>query len=235
MELYIGNKNYSSWSLRAWLLMKQAGIAFSERPLRLDWAEGSPFKTTLLAIAPSGRVPLLVDDGFAVWDSLAIAEYLAERFPDKRLWPPSRRQRARARCLCAEMHSGFAALRERFPMNIEASLPEVGARVLAESPEVAADLRRIDAMWRDALAESGGPFLFGEFSVADAYFAPVCARVATYALPLGAEATRYAARVLALPAMQEWSAAARAENDFLDVDEPYRSGPGGAPREAVIE
>jgi glutathione S-transferase len=236
MELYIGNKNYSSWSLRAWLAMKQAGIAFSERPLRLDWAEGSPFKTTLLALAPSGRVPLLVDDdGFAVWDSLAIVEYLAERFPDKRLWPLDPRQRARARCLCAEMHSGFAALRERCPMNLEVSLPEVGTRMLAEWPDVAADLRRIDAMWREALAASAGPFLFGEFGAVDAYFAPVCARVESYRLPLGAEAGRYVARVLALPAMQEWSAAARAEHDFLIEDEPYRSAPGGAAQNAVVD
>jgi glutathione S-transferase len=236
MDLYIGNKNYSSWSLRAWLMMKQAGIAFSERPLRLDWTEGSSFKTTLLALAPSGRVPLLVDDdGFAVWDSLAIAEYLAERFPDKRLWPLDRKQRARARCLSAEMHSGFAALRERCPMNIEISLPQIGARVLAEWRDVAADLRRIDAMWREALAGSGGPFLFGAFGAVDAYFAPVCARVESYDLPLGAEAKRYVARVLALPAMQEWSAAARAEHDFLAVDEPYRSGPGDTLNEAVIE
>jgi glutathione S-transferase len=223
MDLYIGNKNYSSWSLRPWLLMRQAGIEFAEHPLRLDWAAGSPFKTTLLAIAPSGRVPLLVDDGFAVWDSLAIAEYLAERFPAKALWPDDRRQRARARSLCAEMHSGFAALRERCPMNIEADLPEIGARCAREWPAVMADLRRIDGMWSEALAESGGPFLFGAFGTVDAYFAPVCARIPCYGLPVGAAARDYVARILALPAMQEWSTAARAENDFLLEDEPYRT------------
>ena len=170
MQLYIGNKNYSSWSMRPWLLMKQAGIEFSERPLRLDWADGSPFKSTLLALAPTGRVPLLIDDdGFAVWDSLAIVEYLAEAFPAKRLWPADRKQRARARSLCAEMHSGFAALRERCPMNVEASLPEIGARCRSEWPDVAADLRRIDAMWSEALAQSGGPFLFGAFGAVDAF------------------------------------------------------------------
>jgi glutathione S-transferase len=189
MQLYIGNKNYSSWSLRAWLLMRQSGIEFAERPLRLDWSEGSPFKNTLLALAPTGRVPLLVeDDGFVVWDSLAIAEYLAERFPEKRLWSADRRQRARARSVCAEMHSGFTALRNRCPMNIEASLPAVGARCRDEWPEVTADLRRIDAMWSEALAESGGPFLFGAFSIADAFYAPVCARIRTYALPVGERA-----------------------------------------------
>jgi glutathione S-transferase len=223
MQLYIGNKNYSSWSLRPWLLMKQLDIAFDERLIRLDWSEGSPFKTTLLAIAPTGRVPLLVDDGFAVWDSLAIAEYLAERFPGHRVWPADRLQRARARSLCAEMHSGFGALRERCPMNIEASLPEVGARAAREWPEVIADVRRIDEMWSEQLAASGGPFLFGAFGAVDAFYAPVCARVATYDLPVGASSRAYIDRLLALPSMREWCEAARAEHDFLAVDEPYRT------------
>jgi glutathione S-transferase len=223
MQLYIGNKNYSSWSLRAWLLMRQAGIEFTEKRLRLDWNDDSPFKRTLLAIAPSGRVPLLVeDDGFAVWDSLAIAETLAELHPDKRLWPADRRQRARARSLCAEMHSGFTALRNRCPMNVEASLPEVGARCATEWPDVAADLRRIDAMWSEQLASSGGPFLFGGFGIADAFYAPVCSRVLTYALPVGPAAKAYVERIHALPAMQEWCAAARDEHDFIVEDEPYR-------------
>jgi glutathione S-transferase len=223
MQLYIGNKNYSSWSLRAWLLLRQSGIAFSERRLRLDWNADSAFKRTLLAIAPSGRVPLLVDDdGFAVWDSLAIAETVAELHPEKRLWPANRRQRARARSLCAEMHSGFTALRNRCPMNIEASLPEVGGRVATEWPDVAADLERIDAMWSEQLAASGGPFLFGEFGIADAYYAPVCSRVRTYALPVGAVALAYVERIHALPAMREWCAAARDEHDFIEDDEPYR-------------
>ena len=223
MQLYIGNKNYSSWSLRAWLLLRQAGIAFEERRLRLDWSADSQFKRTLLAIAPSGRVPLLVDEnGFAVWDSLAIAETIAELHPEKHLWPVDRRQRARARSLCAEMHSGFTALRNRCPMNIEASLPEVGRRVATEWPDVADDLRRIDAMWSEQLAASGGPFLFGEFGIVDAYYAPVCSRVRTYALPLGAAALAYVERIHALPAMREWCAAARDEHDFIEDDEPYR-------------
>ncbi|HXD04649.1 MAG TPA: glutathione S-transferase family protein [Burkholderiaceae bacterium] len=223
MQLYIGNKNYSSWSLRAWLLLRQAGIAFTERQLRLDWTLDSQFKRTLLAIAPSGRVPLLVDDdGFAVWDSLAIAETIAELHPEKRLWPVDRRQRARARSLCAEMHSGFTALRNRCPMNIEASLPEVGRRVATEWPDVADDLRRIDAMWSEQLEASGGPFLFGEFGIVDAYYAPVCSRVRSYALPLGAAALAYVERIHALPAMREWCAAARDEHDFIEDDEPYR-------------
>jgi glutathione S-transferase len=222
MQLYIGNKNYSSWSLRPWLLMTQLAIAFEERPLRLDGSAGSPFKTTLLELAPTGRVPLLVDDGFAVWDSLAIAEYLADRFPDRPVWPADRLQRARARSLCAEMHSGFAALRERCPMNIEASLPEVGRRAEREWPDVTADVRRIDGMWSGQLAASGGPFLFGAFGAVDAFYAPVCTRIATYGLSVGTSSQAYMDRVHGLPAMRRWCDAARAEHDFLAEDEPYR-------------
>jgi glutathione S-transferase len=222
MQLYIGNKNYSSWSMRPWVLMTELGIPFEEVRLRLDWAADSPFKKTLLKLAPTGRVPLLVDAGFAVWDTLAIVEYLAESYPDRRVWPEVKKARARARSLCAEMHAGFTALRERFPMNIEASLPEVGARCIAEFPAVAADLARIDAMWTEQLAESGGPFLFGAFTAADAYFAPVAARLETYAPPIGAAATAYVGRVLGLRSVRSWCEAARAEHDFIEEDEPYR-------------
>src|SRR4029079_9946590 len=222
MQLYIGNKNYSSWSMRAWLVMTHFGIEFTERRLRLDWADGSPFKATLLALAPTGRVPLLLQHGFAFWASLAITEYLAESFPAKQLWPAERRQRARARSLCAEMHSGFTALRNRCPMNIEASLPEVGRRVATECPDVCDAMRRIDAMWSEQLEASGGPFLFGEFGIVDAYYAPVCSRVRSYALPLGAAALAYVERIHALPATREWCAAARDEHDFIADDEPYR-------------
>jgi glutathione S-transferase len=225
MQLYIGNKNYSSWSLRAWLLLRQAGIAFDEVPLRLSFNGDSEFKRSLAAVSPAGRVPVLVDDGFAVWDTLAIAEYVAERHPEKQLWPADRLQRARARSLCAEMHSGFGALRTHCPMNIEASLGEVGARVLAEQPEVQRDLQRIVQMWSEQLAAHGGPLLFGAFSIVDAYFAPVCSRIKTYALPVPDAVQRYVAAVLALPAMQAWTQAALAEHDFLDFDEPYRSAP----------
>ena len=223
MQLYIGNKNYSSWSLRAWLLMKQAGIPFEEKKVRLGWEDDSPFKKTMLALAPSGRVPLLIDDGFAIWDSLAIAETLAERFPDKHLWPRDPKQRARARSLCAEMHSGFGELRSTFGMNLEASLPEIGTRMLREKPAVARELTRIDAMWQEALEASGGPFLFGNFSIADAYFAPVCTRVRTYGLPLAPGGAAYVRRMLALPAFLEWEREALAEHDWIPEDEPYRT------------
>ena len=223
LQLYIGNKNYSSWSLRPWLLMTHTRIEFQEIKLRLGWTPDSDFKRRLLELAPTGRVPLLVDAGFAVWDSLAIAEYLAEQHPDKRIWPAEPRQRARARSLCAEMHSGFAALRDRFPMNIEASLPEIGAQVVQQSGAVKADLERIETMWRQQLVQGAGPFLFGAFSAADAFFAPVCARIRTYALPVEADTLAYVQRIFDLPAMQAWCTAARAEHDFIVEDEPYRA------------
>ncbi len=228
MQLYIGNKNYSSWSMRPWLLMRQRGIAFQEIKLRLSFDAGSPFKDQLLELAPTGKVPLLIDGEFAVWDTLAIAEYLAEKFPALQLWPTHTRHRARARCLCAEMHSGFAALRSSFPMNIEASLPEVGERVMRESGEAARDLERIEQMWTQQLAASGGPFLFGEFGIADAYFAPVCTRIQTYGLAVNPASRGYLERIFALPAFQSWRQDALAERDFLDFDEPYRKRPSPA-------
>ncbi|HEV7914831.1 MAG TPA: glutathione S-transferase family protein [Albitalea sp.] len=225
MQLYIGNKNYSSWSLRPWLLMKHSGIAFDEVKLRLALDADTPFKRTLATFAPAGRVPVLIDEGFAIWDTLAIAEYLAEKVPAQSLWPSQPLARARARSLCAEMHSGFGALRNHFGMNIEASLPEIGRKVLAEQPDAARDLERIVQMWQQQFREQGGPFLFGTFSIADAYFAPVCTRIKTYALPVPTPVQAYVERIHALPAMQEWTRGALAEHDFIDYDEPYRKAP----------
>ncbi|TXH54939.1 MAG: glutathione S-transferase family protein [Burkholderiaceae bacterium] len=224
MQLYIGNKNYSSWSMRPWVLMKQAGIPFEELMLRFDaFSPDSAFKRQLAGLTPAGRVPVLLDDGFAVWDTLAIAEYLAERFPAKQLWPADAKARARARSVCAEMHSGFTSLRSHFPMNIEAKLPEIGAKALAEQPGVRTDLDRIVTMWTELLREHGGPLLFGEFSIADAYFAPVVMRLATYAPPLPEAITAYMARVQALPGVAAWVKDALAEQDFLPFEEPYRT------------
>ncbi|MDT7837407.1 glutathione S-transferase family protein [Aquabacterium sp. OR-4] len=225
MKLYIGNKNYSSWSMRPWVLMREKGIAFDEVMLRFDsFSADSRFKKAITAVSPAGRVPALVDDdGLLVWDTLAIAEYLAERCADKALWPAERSARARARSLCAEMHSGFAALRGAFPMNIEAHLPEVGAQQLADKPAAAADLARIVTLWTEALAASGGPFLFGGYSVADAYFAPVVSRMRTYALPLPPVVAGYADRLWATAGVQAWVAEALLEADFVPEDEPYRT------------
>jgi glutathione S-transferase len=224
MQLVVGNKNYSSWSMRPWVLMKQAGIPFEEVMLRFDaFSPDSAFKRQLAGLTPAGRVPVLLDDGFAVWDTLAIAEYLAERFPAKQLWPADAKARARARSVCAEMHSGFTSLRSHFPMNIEAKLPEIGAKALAEQPGVRTDLDRIVTMWTELLREHGGPLLFGEFSIADAYFAPVVMRLATYAPPLPEAITAYMARVQALPGVAAWVKDALAEQDFLPFEEPYRT------------
>ena len=224
MQLYIGNKNYSSWSMRPWVLLRQFGIPFDEVMLRFDGFEaGSRFKQAIQAVSPLGKVPVLQDGELVVWDTLAIAEYLAESFPQHPLWPAAKADRARARSLCAEMHSGFGALRSACPMNIEASLPEVGARVLAEQPAVAADLARLQALWTAALTDSGGPFLFGGFSIADAYFAPVVARLRSYALPVGPAVAAYLDAVWASPGVAAWVAGALAEQDFLAFEEPYRS------------
>ena len=225
LQLYIGNKNYSSWSMRPWVLLTQAGIPFEEVMVRFDSFDAtSQFKSVVAAINPVGKVPVLVDDGFAVWDTLAIAEYLAERFPEKRLWPADAKARARARSVSAEMHSGFGSLRNHCPMNIEASLPEVGRIVWRDQAGVRADVTRLESMWTGLLAEHGGPMLFGDFGIADAYFAPVCSRIRTYALPVSPAVQAYVDRVLALPALQAWTRAALAEHDFIPFDEPYRAG-----------
>ena len=223
LKLYIGNKNYSSWSMRPWVLMKQAGIAFEEVMVRFDaFTPESKFKHTLANVSPSGKVPVLQSGALAVWDTLAIAETLAEMFPDKHLWPRDAAARAHARSICTEMHSGFMGLRANCPMNIEAHLPEQGALVWRDKPAVRADVDRLVHMWRDLLQAHGGPMLFGEFSIADAYFAPVCMRLKTYALPVPDAIGAYVDRVCALPGVKAWVAGALAEHDFLDFEEPYR-------------
>ena len=218
MQLVIGNKNYSSWSMRPWVLMKGLGLPFDELRLSFGIGFGEAFAAIVRPYSPAARVPVLIDDGFAVWDSLAIVEYLHEKFPDRGVWPREAKARARARSVCAEMHAGFAALRSACPMNIEATLPEAGARLWAEREPVRRDVARIEAIWGDALAASGGPFLFGAFGAADAYFAPVALRFRTYALPI-AEATRaYGERLLAAPGPAAWIAEALAEHEFVAED-----------------
>ncbi len=223
LKLYIGNKNYSSWSMRPWVLMTQAGIAFEEVMVRFDGFDaGSRFKAALAGVSPTGKVPVLVDGDLVVWDTLAVAEYVAEQFPELHLWPREADKRARARSVCAEMHSGFAALRGACPMNIEAHLPDVGALALRDKPGVRADLDRLIAMWQQLLAEHGGPLLFGRFSVADAFYAPVVMRLKTYALPVPPEVAAYMEHLCALPGVKAWVDAALAEQDFRDFEEPYR-------------
>lgn len=226
LQLVIGNKNYSSWSMRPWVLMAELGIPFEERKLRFDFDAPDPvFHREVAAISPAGRVPVLLDDGFAVWDTLAIVETLHERFADRGVWPADPKARARARSLVAEMHAGFGALRSHCPMNIEARLPEVGARIWHEHAAVQRDVARIEAMWAAALADSGGPFLFGAFGAADAFYAPVVMRLRTYALPVSELTRAYGERVAAAPGVARWIADALQEHDWVAEDEPYRRRP----------
>ena len=225
LQLYIGNKNYSSWSMRAGVLLRQAAIPFEEKLVKFD-SFGEPdsdFGRAIRKVSPAGRVPALVDDGFVVWDSFAIAEYVAEKFPAKQLWPQDAKKRARARSVCAEMHSGFMGLRAHCPMNIEAQLPEAGAIVWRDKPAVRADVQRIVQMWTELLDDGKGPMLFGEFTVADAFYAPVCMRIKNYALPVPGPVTDYIRRVCALPGVKAWIDGALDEKTFVVEDEPYRA------------
>jgi glutathione S-transferase len=202
--LVVGNKNYSSWSLRPWLAMRQAGIAFDEVVIPLYRADS---KAALLRHSPAGKVPALKDGSRTVWDSLAIMEYLAESFPAAGLWPNDAAARALARSISADMHAGFLALRTAMPMNLREHLPG------RERGGAAADIERVTAIWRDCRARfgDGGPFLFGAFSIADAMYAPVATRFRTYGVELDPTCQAYADAVLALPAFLEWQAAAREE------------------------
>lgn len=227
MKLYIGNKNYSTWSMRSGVLLAAFGIPFEEVALRFDFSPGSDWTRRIGALSPTRQVPLLEeDDGFKVWDTLAIAEYVAERHPELPVWPRAQQDRARARSLCAEMHAGFTRLRTVCPMNIEACFPDIGARLWAEDAALRADVARLESAWGEALAASGGPFLFGGFCAADAYFAPVAVRLSRFALPLSATAAAYRDALLAHPAVEAWIADALREQAFVPEDEPYRTQRG---------
>lgn len=213
LTLVIGNKNYSSWSMRPWLLMRQAGIPFDEVRIPLYTPQSA---ATLAKWSPSGKVPALHGDNIVVWDSLAICETLAERFPDGDLWPRDPLAQAVARSISAEMHSGFAALREQMSMNIRAHWPGQGRTTAS-----LADVARILAIWTDCRARfgAGGDFLFGRFSIADAMYAPVVLRFQTYGVALDGPAKGYAEAILALPALREWVADAVAETERIEAFE----------------
>ena len=204
LTLIIGNKNYSSWSLRPWLAMKVAGLPFAEIVVPLD----DDFKRNIQRYSPAGQVPVLYDGDTIVWDSLAILEYLAEKFPGAGLWPQEQAVRSQARCVAAEMHSGFVPLRRACPMNMRRTPKTI---MLEEG--VRANIARIDAIWSGCRARFGknGPFLFGHFTIADAMYAPIVSRFATYAIPVGPEAWSYMNTLRDLPAWTEWDTAARAE------------------------
>ena len=215
--IYVGNKNYSSWSLRPWLALRHAGVAFEEVIVPLDQTDS---KANLRRRSPSGRVPVLQHGALTIWESLAICEYLAERFPAARLWPEDRDARAHARAVSNEMHAGFAALRDNLPMDICRRWP-LGSRLAKAGP----DVERVTAIWRECRARFGsrsangsGEFLFGNFTIADAMFAPVTTRFVTYAVPLDPVCSAYVAAMQRWPALQDWTAAAKAEPWVINDD-----------------
>ena len=211
LKLVIGNKNYSSWSLRPWIAMKAADIPFEEEVVSLSDPD---FKARVRRISGTGKVPALADGAVHVWESLAILEYLAEKFPQKELWPREASARAAARALAAEMHAGFVPLRRQLPMNM---WRPVKRREL--SPETQANVARIDVIWTDCRKRYGGPFLFGAFGAVDAMYAPVVSRLDTYDVAVGAVAKSYMESVMALPAWAEWRSAALKEPWVLAEDE----------------
>jgi glutathione S-transferase len=206
--LTLSSKNYSSWSLRGWLLTKFSGLPFEEIVMPVD---DPGARAELLLLSPSILVPCLFHDGIKVWDTLAIAEYLNEVQPDAKLLPQDRRARAHCRAISGEMHSGFASLRSALPMNLKAHFP--GFKVWARAQS---DIDRIVAIWRECLEQYGGPYLFGERSVADAMYAPVVTRFVTYDVKLDPDIVEYGQRILALPEMQQWMADAQQEVDEID-------------------
>jgi glutathione S-transferase len=213
LKLIIGNKNYSSWSLRPWIAMKVGGIPFEETVISLDAAD---FKMHVRPVSGTGKVPVLIDDDVRVWESLAILEYLAEKFGSAGLWPADTAARAHARAIANEMHAGFLPLRRHLLMNMWRPIIK---RDL--TPEVAANVQRIEAIWNDCRARFGkdGPFLFGHFGVADAMYAPMVSRLHTYAVAVGAGTRAYMDAVMALPAWRDWHAAAVKEPWVLAADE----------------
>jgi len=218
MQIVVGNKNYSSWSMRPWVLAREAAIPFEEVQLKFD-ESNKPAGVERYDVA--GKVPVLVIDGEPVWDSLAICETLAERFPEKQLWPADARARQVARSVCAEMHSGFQAIRSDMPMNIRSLYPGKGMNEKSRR-----DIDRVFAIWTSCREKfgKGGALLFGRFSVADAYFAPVVMRFKTYAVDLPPVARAYSDAVFALRSVRDWIEGALRETEFVAEDEPYAAG-----------
>lgn len=212
LELIIGNKAYSSWSLRPWLALKQTGAAFTETRIAL-YRTG--FKKEVLHYNPAGKVPALKHGAVTVWESLAICEYLADLFPAAKLWPEALMERAHARSISAEMHAGFSTLRSLMPLNCRAT----GRRV-THTAELDADIKRVGGVWNDCRAKHpSGPWLFGTFTIADAMFAPVALRFATYGVTLGGDAGAYVQTVLNHRPVKEWIAAAEQEPEFIESSE----------------
>ena len=203
LHLYVGSKRLSSWSLRPYLALVHTGAPFEATTILLDQPST---KSDIAKVNPAGKVPVLHHDGAVIWDSLAICEYVAELFPDAKLWPADRARRAHARSISCEMHSSFTALRRDMPFDILKSKPGVG-----HTPEALADVHRIEQIWHEALGASGGPFLFGTFTIADAMFAPVAARFRTYGVDVDAQCRAYIDAIFALPGTRQWMADAAPE------------------------
>jgi glutathione S-transferase len=219
MKLIIGNRNYSSWSLRPYVAMKAAGIPFDVERISFN---DPTWKSRVGTRLVPAKVPVLVDGDETIWDSLAILEYLAERFPERGLWPSDASARAIARSVCAEMHSSFSALRQNMPMNVTASLPGFGWNLAVQ-----ADIERLCALWAECRARFGsnGPFLFGQFSNADAMFAPVVLRFISYEVRISEDAATYCKTIREMDAVKTWVLEARSENEFVVAGEPYRRAP----------
>jgi len=218
LQLVIGNKNYSSWSMRPWVLLREAGIAFEEVQLKFAESDGGLTVAGIDKYSAAGKVPVLMVEGEPVWDTLAICETAAELFPQKQLWPADPKARRVARSICAEMHSGFQALRDKMPMNIGKRYPGKGM-----DADVKRNIDRIVEIWTACRGRfgKGGPLLFGRFSIPDAYYAPVVTRFQTYGVSLPKAAQDYCEAVLALGAVREWCEGARREKEFVQADEPY--------------
>lgn len=223
LDLYIGNKNYSTWSLRPWMVLKVFNIEFNEHWIQFDdFSADGAFKQYARAIHPTATVPILRHHDLVISDSLAICEYLAELFPDLALWPEQRDQRARARSICAEMHSSFTQLRQLCPMNIEADLSHIGQQLWKSHPALREDVKRIQDIWAERPHADG--FLCGAaWSIADAFYAPVIMRFLSYDLPISSKNQAYVDRILNLEATQIWMNQARQEHCFVAIDEPYRT------------
>jgi glutathione S-transferase len=221
LQLVIGNKNYSSWSMRPWVLLRQSGIPFEEVQLKFGERDGGLTVPGIEKYSAAGKVPVLIIDGEPVWDSLAICETVAEMHPTKHLWPEDEQARRVARSVCAEMHSGFQALRGAMPMNIRTRYPGKGL-----TPKSQKDIDRVVEIWSDCRERFGGAgnFLFGRFSIPDAFYAPVVMRFHAYAVKLPPLAQAYCEAVHELSAVKEWKEAARRETEFVPEDEPYAKG-----------
>ena len=221
MKLYIGNKTYSSWSMRPWVLMRALHIAFEEVFVPFDgFGPDAEFKKTMAALHPLATVPVLEHDGLIIADTQAITEYMAETYPTAGIWPSDKRDRAIARQLVAAMHSGFAGLRGHCPMNIGVDLEDIGRTLYQTHENLRNDIARLETL---LTPHCENEFLFGSFSAVDAFYAPVMSRIETYCLPISDALKAYQERVLSHPAVQDWYQDAKAENIFLDFEEPYRA------------